>query len=91
MALGYWNDWFHSLLFINNHKLYTLQYYLYRVIGSVDALKIVAEKSGMNVPDLPGEGLKMALTIVVTGPIVLLYPFIQRYFVKGLTIGAVKG
>ncbi|OAS17992.1 carbohydrate ABC transporter permease [Paenibacillus oryzisoli] len=91
VALGYWNDWFHSLLFINNHKLYTLQYYLYRVIGSVDALKIVAEKSGMNVPDLPGEGLKMALTIVVTGPIVLLYPFIQRYFVKGLTIGAVKG
>jgi putative aldouronate transport system permease protein len=91
VALGYWNDWFHSLLFISDQKLYALQYYLYKVIGNVDALKIVAEKTGMKVPDLPGEGLKMALTIVVTGPIVFLYPFIQRYFVKGLTIGAVKG
>ncbi|UKS29493.1 carbohydrate ABC transporter permease [Paenibacillus sp. HWE-109] len=91
VALGYWNDWFNSLLFINNQKLYPLQYYLYKVIGSVDALKSVAEKSGISARELPGEGLKMALTIVVTGPIVLLYPFIQRYFVKGLTIGAVKG
>ncbi|MFD2334112.1 carbohydrate ABC transporter permease [Cohnella sp. GCM10020058] len=91
VALGYWNDWFNSLLFISNPNLYSLQYYLYKVIGNVDSLKIVTEKSGISVPDLPGESLKMALTVVVTGPIVFLYPFIQRYFVKGLTIGAVKG
>lgn len=91
VALGYWNDWFTSLLYINDKKLYALQYYLYKVIGNVDALKLVAEKTGTKVPELPGEGLKMALTVVVTGPIVFLYPFIQRYFVKGLTIGAVKG
>ncbi|TYP76634.1 carbohydrate ABC transporter permease [Paenibacillus methanolicus] len=91
VALAYWNDWYYSLLFISDQKLYPLQYYLYKIIGNVDALKIVAEKSGNKVPDLPGEGLKMALTMVVTGPIIFLYPFIQRYFVKGLTIGAVKG
>ncbi|SDD04912.1 putative aldouronate transport system permease protein [Paenibacillus sp. UNCCL117] len=91
VALNYWNDWFYSLLFISDQKLYPLQYYLYKVIGNVDALKIVAEKTGNKVPDLPGEGIKMALTMVVTGPIIFLYPFIQRYFVKGLTIGAVKG
>ncbi|CAM4510797.1 putative aldouronate transport system permease protein [Paenibacillus endophyticus] len=91
VALNYWNDWFYSLLFISDQKLYALQYYLYKVIGNVDALKIVAEKTGNQVPDLPGEGIKMALTMVVTGPIIFLYPFVQRYFVKGLTIGAVKG
>jgi putative aldouronate transport system permease protein len=41
--------------------------------------------------ELPGESLKMALTVIVTGPIILLYPFVQRYFVQGITIGAVKG
>ncbi|CAI6044404.1 carbohydrate ABC transporter permease [Cohnella sp. JJ-181] len=91
VALGYWNDWFNSLLFISDQRLYELQYYLYKVLGNIEGLKIVAEKSGRPVPDMPGEGLKMALTIVVTGPIIFLYPFIQRYFVKGLTIGAVKG
>ena len=51
----------------------------------------MAEKSGIDLPSVPLEGMKMAMTVVATGPIVLLYPFVQRYFVKGLTIGAVKG
>ena len=56
-----------------------------------EAMRIVAEKSGIALPSIPLEGMKMAMTVIATGPIVLLYPFVQRYFVKGLTIGAVKG
>lgn len=90
-ALMYWNDWFASLLFITSEDLYTLQYFLYRLAGSVQALRMVMDKAGIVVDTLPIESMKMALTVIVTGPIIFLYPFVQRYFVKGLTIGSVKG
>lgn len=90
-ALAYWNDWYNCMLFIKDRKMYTLQYYLQDILNSADALKRVAEKSGMNVKMLPMESMKMAMTVIATGPIILLYPFLQKYFVKGLTIGAVKG
>ncbi|CAI6085798.1 carbohydrate ABC transporter permease [Cohnella sp. JJ-181] len=92
-ALNYWNDWFNSLLFIesSSEKLYTLQYLLYRSLGNLEGVRRIMEVTGLNVGPLPGENLKMALAIIATGPIVLLYPFVQRYFVQGLTIGAVKG
>ncbi|MDQ0900984.1 MULTISPECIES: carbohydrate ABC transporter permease [unclassified Paenibacillus] len=90
-ALGYWNDWFTTMLFISNEKLFTLQYFLYRLLSSVQALRSVMEKSGIVIDTMPVESMKMALTVIVTGPIIFLYPFVQKYFVKGLTIGAVKG
>ncbi len=90
-ALAYWNDWYNCMLFQTNENNFTLQYYLQRVLGSAEAMRIVAEKSGMALPSVPLESMKMAMTIIATGPIILLYPFVQRYFVKGLTIGAVKG
>ena len=90
-ALAYWNDWYNCMLYVTNENMFTLQYYLQRMLGSAQALKLVAEKSGIALPSVPLEGMKMAMTIIATGPIVLLYPFVQRYFVKGLTIGAVKG
>ena len=90
-ALAFWNDWYNCMLFMTDENRYNLQYYLQRMLGSAAAMKIVAEKSGIDLPSVPLEGMKMAMTIVATGPIVLLYPFVQRYFVKGLTIGAVKG
>ena len=90
-ALAYWNDWYNCMLYITNENMFTLQYYLQRMLGSAEAMRIVAEKSGMALPSVPLESMKMAMTVIATGPIVLLYPFVQRYFVKGLTIGAVKG
>lgn len=90
-ALAYWNDWYNCMLFITDENKFMLQYYLQRVLGSAEAMRIVAEKSGMALPTVPLESMKMAMTVIATGPIVLLYPFVQRYFVKGLTIGAVKG
>lgn len=90
-ALAYWNDWYNCMLYVTNEDMFNLQYYLQRILGSAEALKIVAEKSGIALPSVPLESMKMAMTVIATGPIVLLYPFVQRYFVKGLTIGAVKG
>ena len=90
-ALAYWNDWYNCMIFITDENKFNLQYYLQRMLGSAEAMRIVAEKSGIALPSVPLEGMKMAMTVIATGPIVLLYPFVQRYFVKGLTIGAVKG
>jgi putative aldouronate transport system permease protein len=92
IALGYWNDWYNALLFVSNEKLMPLQYYLYKMLGNMDGMRKAMMSSGAVVTtSLPTEGLKMAMTIVASGPILIAYPFIQKYFVQGLTIGAVKG
>jgi putative aldouronate transport system permease protein len=90
-ALGYWNDWYLCFMFVDNYKYYSLQYYLYTTLSSQDALKRIAIVTGKNMATIPSESMKMAMVVVATGPILLLYPFLQRYFVRGLTIGAVKG
>lgn len=90
-ALTYWNDWYNCMLFINDEKLFNLQYLLYRLINNAKALRVIMEEAGVVMDTMPIESMKMALTIVVTGPIILLYPFVQKYFVKGLTLGSVKG
>lgn len=91
-ALGYWNDWFHSMLFINNNNMFSLQYFLYKLLNSLEfANKAASMGSNIIIEHMPAESFKLAMTIVATGPIVILYPSLQRFFVKGLTIGAVKG
>mgnify|MGYP005761203351 CR=1 FL=1 len=90
-ALSYWNEWYNCMLYITEDEMFTLQYYLQRMLGSAEAMKLVAEKSGLPLTTIPLESMKMAMTVIATGPIILLYPFVQRYFVKGMTIGAVKG
>lgn len=91
IALAYWNDWYNCMLFIKDENLYSLQYSLQNMLNSSEALKRIAALTGRQVQTLPTESTKMAMTIVTTGPIIFLYPFLQKYFVKGLTIGAVKG
>lgn len=91
IALGYWNDWYNSMLFINNENLYSLQYYLYKIVNNIEAYKTILAQAGGGTSlgstiNMPSESLKMALTIIVTGPIILVYPFIQKYFVSGVTI-----
>nr|WP_243122262.1 carbohydrate ABC transporter permease [Clostridium thermarum] len=93
-ALAYWNDWYNSMLFISDEKKFSLQYFLYKMVNNIEAYKTILAQNGVTVNvnmTLPSESLKMALTIIVTGPIILLYPFVQRYFVQGITVGAVKG
>ncbi|WP_449599335.1 carbohydrate ABC transporter permease [Paenibacillus sp. Marseille-Q9583] len=92
LALAYWNDWYNALLFISDEKLMPLQYYLYKMLGNMDGMRKAMMGAGAVVTtSIPSESLKMAMTVVATGPILLAYPFVQRYFVQGLTIGAVKG
>lgn len=91
IALGYWNNWYNAKLYINSSKLYPLQYLLYQMFSNIEVLKDAATQTGMSMVDIPSETFRMAMAVVTTGPILLLYPFVQRYFVKGITVGAVKG
>lgn len=93
LALNYWNDWYNAMLFLDegSKHLYPLQYYLNNILTKAQAMNAAAARSGIPASDVPSEPLKLAMTVVATGPIILLYPFLQKYFVKGVTIGAVKG
>ncbi len=91
MALNYWNDWYDAMLFIDRESMFPLQYFLNNMLTKASAMKAAAARSGLAFTDMPSEPMKLAMTVVATGPIILLYPFLQRYFVKGVTIGAVKG
>ncbi len=90
-VLCYWNDWWNALMFINDRDLYPLQYYLYSIVSNVNAISSGRIPSGAaaNIR-LPSETVKMAVTIITIGPIIFLYPFVQRYFVRGIMTGAVK-
>ncbi len=93
IALNYWNDWYNAMLFLDegSRDLYPLQYYLNNILTKAQAINAAAARSGIAASDVPSEPMKLAMTVIATGPIVLLYPFLQKYFVKGVTIGAVKG
>ena len=91
LALGYWNDWYRSSLFSTSSSTYELQFYLSNMLNSTTALKDLVVGASISIADLPTQAVKMAMAVVVTGPVLLLYPFVQKYFVSGITIGAVKG
>lgn len=92
LALAYWNEWYLSSLYLGSTvEFKPLQYYLYNVINTANALQNSVAGANVSVSDLPSNTLKMASAVVATGPILLLYPFIQKYFVSGITVGAVKG
>lgn len=96
IALAYWNDWCNAMLYIKSDTKYPLQYFLYQKVNDIEAYKkLIANNTVSSAVvssmSLPTQTLKMALTIVVTGPIILAFPMVQKYFVQGITIGAVKG
>jgi putative aldouronate transport system permease protein len=92
LSLGYWNDWFLSNLFITTPRKFTIQYYLFNMLNSSVFMQQMAQ-TGVSLPfaKFPTQSVKMAMAIIATGPVVLFYPFVQKYFVSGLTVGAVKG
>ena len=78
-------------MFVTDSEKYSLQYYLYKTLNAQEALQRIANITGRSMGTMPSESMKMAMVIISTGPIILLYPLLQRYFVQGLTLGAVKG
>ncbi|MCU6712831.1 carbohydrate ABC transporter permease [Paenibacillus sp. J5C_2022] len=93
--LMYWNDFYLSLFFIESEHLVSLQYHLYRILSTLNYLASSSTTgegaSSSATIILPNESVRLATTILTIGPIVFVYPFIQKHFVKGITIGAVKG
>jgi len=94
LTFAYWNDWYQALLYLRttHSHLYPLQYLLVSIERSIDALtRNAAFMSAENINDLPSETMRMAIVVVIVLPIACSYPFFQKYFISGLTIGAVKG
>lgn len=91
-TLGYWNDWFNALLYIDNPDLVPLQSMLMRIESSMAFILQNAKNSGLGsaAASLPQETSRMAMVVLATGPIVLAYPFFQRFFIQGLTVGSLK-
>ena len=90
--LNYWNDWYHALFFINDRNLVPLQFNLYRIMANLNFLSsqsAIAE-TGVQHVILPSQSVRMATVILTIGPIVFIYPFIQKHFIKGILIGSVK-
>lgn len=90
-AIGYWNDYFRNMLFIFDDSIMNLQYLLYRIQVQLNVINTNPEIAMRLGGAIPQETVRMAMVLVTIGPIIFLYPFLQKYFVKGLTIGAVKG
>jgi putative aldouronate transport system permease protein len=92
-TLAYWNDWFNALLFIDDPNLIPLQSLLMRIENNMDFIKQNAMLSNQNssiLESIPQDSARMAMVVIATLPIALSYPFFQKYFIKGLTIGGVK-
>ncbi|MBB6734608.1 carbohydrate ABC transporter permease [Cohnella zeiphila] len=92
LAFGYWNDWFYGLLLIDEQKLVPLQLLLYRNINAIEFLKgnPAVQRLGVDYSHLPTLSARMAMTILAAGPMMIVFPFFQKYFVSGLTVGALK-
>lgn len=94
LTLGYWNDWFNAMMYMDDKSMIPLQYLLIQIESSIDWLannKATMGVDGIAVAqNMPKETIKMAIVVISTLPIIFAYPFFQRYFVNGLTVGAVK-
>lgn len=92
-AFGYWNDWWLSMMYTTESELTSLQYYLQRIMKNIQYLQEAVSR-GMNVSvdmsTFPTSTARMALCVLAAGPMLIIFPFFQKYFVKGLTVGSVK-
>jgi putative aldouronate transport system permease protein len=92
-AIGIWNNFFNCLLLVDQSKYYSLQFTIYNTLNNIRFLLENADKMAglVNISDLPSQTFRMAMAVVTVGPIIFAYPFFQNFFIRGLTIGAVKG
>ncbi|QNK56359.1 MULTISPECIES: carbohydrate ABC transporter permease [Paenibacillus] len=94
IAFNYWNEWFNALLFIDDDRRVPLQLLLVRIMNTLDFLRNNSEYIqglGIDMSQFPNESVRMALVVMVAGPMMFVFPFFQRYFVQGMTVGSLKG
>ena len=95
LCFAYWNDWYQSMLYIDNQRLYSLQSLLNAMMTNINMLAQNAATMGASMADMvanmPKEAARMAIVVIIVLPIACAYPFFQKYFISGLTVGAVKG
>jgi len=89
-GVSHWNSWFNAMIFLRNRELYPLQLFLREILVASSTYDMTTDVSGTD-KDLIGETVKYATIMVATVPILFVYPFLQRYFVQGMMIGALKG
>ena len=90
-GIAYWNNWFNAIMLVDNEKLYPLQYLLFKLNSEISMIQQMQSNGAiLGSQTLPQESVKMATAILTIGPVVLFYPFLQRYFIKGLLIGSLK-
>lgn len=90
-ALAFWNKWFEAMLYISKEDLWPLQYLIMRIMSNTQFASELSSKVSLPNYVVPTLTTRLATTVVTIGPIIFLYPFLQKYFVKGLMVGAVKG
>lgn len=94
-VLERWNNWFTALIYIRRPELYSLQYLLQRILMQAEFVRAMAREMPGNIDladmQVPTESMRFAMAVVAAGPMLVVFPFFQKYFVKGLTIGGVKG
>ena len=92
-AVGHWNDYFTGVIYINKQQLQPIQTYLYRVVASATASRAAVSISGSaaSAATVTSKSIQYATMVVTTAPVVCVYPFLQKHFVKGMMIGSIKG
>lgn len=91
-AIGYWNDWWNSIMLVSDTSLYPVQYLLMKLKSDINMMKNLQNSGFAGAAAMkPAESLQMATVVITIAPILLFYPFLQKYIVKGLVIGSVKG
>ena len=87
-----WNDWMTSLLYIHEADLYSLQYLLQKILKESEYLKQLADTGQLMGGEVfPSESFRYAMALIAAGPVLVIFPFFQKYFAKGMTLGGVKG
>lgn len=92
VGLGYWNDWTNGLYYISDTKLYSLQQFLKSIIDNINTLATMATSAdaAAAVAKMPGTSIRMAMAVIGVIPIMVLYPFFQKAFIAGISLGGVK-
>lgn len=94
ISFAYWNEWFNALLFIDNQNLVPLQLLLIRILNTIEFLTSNSEFTQgqqISLTQFPSNAARMAMAVLAGGPMLFIFPFFQRYFVRGLTVGSLKG